>query len=881
MINIKSFKKGKGSKNTSNSNSSGGGGGYFTTTIEPHQIWGNLFDGTQDVNGTIYSPNISNSGTINTDIINADTANFEALNVTGNSILRAVTADDITSHNVVPSTDSNYDLGSLVRYWNNLYCRNIKCHNLDVTGLAHFKELQIDKVTATNGEIVISPGNFHIDKIIGRSNVEYGENGWETAYNMITSQPSVTDYPNQIYFVTVGQLKYDPVTGKELKQQIRVGDYLYCSSFNIGEGTHSNVSNQYYRTMVTGTGTATIEGKDYLTITLIEYYSFSALDTTQDTWLSDCGEVTPEEGDDLVVLGSTDNTRQSAIIISSVNGIDQSVTPPSITQYKGISAITTPIGNYKFMTIGNSGNVFKGSFVTQSGHTVEELINQHDAPVYLHTAYAVTASGQGFTKVPQSGVTYDYLGMCVNQDPSDTNLTFSDYKWSYIDNNNSQYKLLPIKNQIQIALSYNHASDNITDDLYVYLEFAVVKTTPNGVVQITNNDPISISGFFDASEGNQISFSRTTSGGYKYTNTINNYSESPYRYMYKRATIKLLVNDEIVDSYEVVVSGDPQSILSVNQNIQARVEDVAGNYSTLAMRADSIETNVRNLSNTYTTFRQTYDSFVLNINDGLSQTGIDLTNHRIVLTADNFLVKNNNNQNTLYLNSQGLVESRLGFITNPRTSNENTFYPIFYALSKERFNDDPLGYSLGLSGYNKAVNGSPRISNDPYIPDYTDSVYIHYFNFNAKEYNLNSDISYRIPELTMEQHDFTTQGTEAINNYGAVAGRYKLKLSPKDGIAVTWNVGGTPILGATKDLNGNDVTGITGWIGGTEKMVCFGAAGINVKDAAEEIVIGWNTTLDEWVTGHSTQWNAIPVGSLVRVKTYSNDRYSTLICKER
>ena len=434
MINIKSFKKSKGSKNIVSSNSGSGGGGYFTTTIEPHQIWGNLFDGTQDVNGTIYSPNINNSGTINTDDLNVQ----YDLDVQGDTTLRAVTAEDITSHNVIPALDSTYDLGSLVRYWNNLYCRNIKCTNLDVTGLAHFKELQIDKVTATNGEIVISPANFHIDAILGYSNVEPSESGWDIPYDLITSQPGVVDYPEQIYFVKVGQLKYDPVTGKELKQQLRVGDYVYCSSFNIGEGTHSNVSNQYYRTIVTEVGTTTYNGKEYLYATLIKEYSFNNIDDeTVDTWLQNCGEVNPEEDDDLVVLGSSDNTRQSAIIISSVNGIDQTVNPPSITQYKGINSITRPIGNYKFMSIGNSGNTFKGSFITQSGHTVEELINEHEAPVYLHTAYALSSNGQGFTKVPQSGVTYSYIGMCVNQNPSDSGLVFSDYNWSYIDTNSS------------------------------------------------------------------------------------------------------------------------------------------------------------------------------------------------------------------------------------------------------------------------------------------------------------------------------------------------------------------------------------------------------------------------------------------------------------
>lgn len=881
MISIKSFSKSKGSKNVSNTSNKSGGGGYMTTTIDPHYLWGNLFDGTQDVNGTIYSPTIQNGGTIYTNGLSAITANIGTLNVTGDTTMRAVTADDITSHNVVPSSGDTYDLGSLVRYWNKLYCRNIFCHNLDVTGIAHFKELQIDKVTATNGEIVISPANFHVDKVLGFSNVEFGENGWETAYNLITSQPSVTDYPTQIYLVTVGQLRFDPKTGKELKQQLKVGDYVYCSSFNIGEGTHSNISNQYYRTMVTEVGKTTQGGDEYLYATLIQYYTFTALDAEIDTWLRNCGEVNVQEDDDLVVLGSTDVDRQSAIIISSVNGIDQSVTPPSITQYKGINSITTPIGDFKFMTIGNSGNTFKGNFITQNGHTVEELINNMNAPVYLHTAYAQTANGHGFTKVPESGVTYDYLGMCVNQSQSDSNLTWSDYKWSFIDHTNYQYKLIPIKNTIQITLNYNSATDTITDDLVVYLECKPVKTTPTGVVSVDNNDPISVSGISNNDESKVINFTKIANGNYRFTTTINNYTESQYRYDYKIANVRLYLNSQVVDNYEVVMNGDPQSMLSVSKSIQARVQDVEGNYSTLSMRADSIQTNVTNLSGATSTFRQTYDQFVLNLNNGLTQTGIDITNHKITLTADNFLVKNNNNIHSLYVNSQGLVESRLGFITNPRTSNENTFYPTFYALSMNRFANDPLGYSFGMSGYNKAVNGQPRVSQDPYNPDYTDSVYTDYFNFSAKKYDLNNTISYRIPILTMEGQDFTTIGSGDISNYGAVAGRYRLQISPKDGIAVTWNVGGTPILGNTKDLNGNDVTGIVGWTGGVEKFVCFGPAGIMVKDAIRQIETGWNSTLDDWINDHSTDWNYFQTGEMIRVKKTSSDKYSTLICKER
>lgn len=875
MITIKSFKKSKSSKgNTQVNNNSNGGGGFYTTTIEPHQLWGNTFDGTQDVNGNIYSPNIYNSGEIRTNRISGQTAHLGQLTVTGQTTLDGNT----TTKTIVPKTTDNYDLGSLTDWWLNLYARNIKCSNLDVNGFAHFKELVIDKVSATNGELVISPANFHVDKILSYPNVEEGEDGWDTAYDLIMSQTGIIEEPEQIYLCKLGQLRYDPTTGQELKEQLRVGDYLYCSSFNIGEGTHSNVSNQYYRTIVVDCGKTTQDGQEYLYATVIRYFTTEISENEQ--WLQNCGSVTPKEGDDLVMLGCSDSldNRQSAIIISSVNGIDSSVVPPSITQYANIDKISVPISNYKITSLSPNGNTFKGNFITQNGHTVEELINNMNSPVYLHTAYSIDLNGNGFTKTPQSGVTYDYMGMCVNGNPSDSNLTFNDYEWSFINQQNVQYKLIPYRNRNDIVLNYDSATDTITDNLVVYLHCLVVKTTPQGVVEPDPNENIRVEANYGDAESQKVQLENAWDNNYIYTTTIQNFSQSTYRYLFRPVIVNLFLNDSNVDSYQVQMNATPQSILSVSNSIQARVQDVEGNYSTLSMRADSIETNVTNLSGQTSTFRQTYDQFVLSLYDGLSRTGIDITNHNINLTADNFLVKNNNNVNTLYVNSQGVVESRTGFMTNPKTGNENTFYPTFYALSINRFANDPLAYTFGLSGYDKAVNGSPRLSNEA---DYTDSVWTDWLKFQAPEHNITSSVKTRIPEMNIECHDFTFQGSSNIQNYGAVAGRFRTKISPKDGIACTWNNAGTPILGQTKDINGNDASGIVGWTGGTEKLITFGPAGILVKDGTFEIVIGWNNSIDEWITSHSSQWNAIPVGSIVRVKTYSSDRFSTLICKER
>lgn len=875
MITIKSFKKSKTSKgNTQVNNNSNGGGGFYTTTIEPHQLWGNTFDGTQDVNGNIYSPNIYNSGEIRTNRISGQTAHFGQLTVTGQTTLDGNT----TTKTILPKTTDTFDLGSLTDWWLNLYARNIKCSNLDVNGFAHFKELVIDKVSATNGELVISPANFHVDKILSFPNVEEGEEGWDTAYDLIMSQTGVIDPPEQIYLCKLGQLRYDPQTGQELKEQLRVGDYLYCSSFNIGEGTHSNVSNQYYRTIVVDCGKTTQDGQEYLYATVIRYFTTEISENEQ--WLQNCGKVTPKEGDDLVMLGCSEplDNRQSAIIISSVNGIDSSVVPPSITQYANINVISVPISNYKITSLSPNGNTFKGNFITQNGRTVEELINNMNSPVYLHTAYSIDLNGNGFTKTPQSGVTYDFMGMCVNGNPSDSNLTFSDYEWNFINQQSVQYKLIPIQNTVEIALRYDSATDTITDDLVVYLCCDVIKTTPQGAVAPDQNENIRVEAKYGDAENQKAQLGTLGDNRYVYVDFIRNFSQSNYRNLFQNVTVDLFLNGSNVDSYQVEMNANPQSILSVSNSIQARVQDVEGNYSTLSMRADSIETNVTNLSGQTSTFRQTYDQFVLSLYDGLSRTGIDITNHKITLTADNFLVKNNNNVNTLYVNSQGLVESRTGFMTNPKTGDENTFYPTFYAISINRFSNDPLAYTFGLSGYDKAVNGSPRLSNSA---DYTDSVWTDWLKFQAPEHNVTSSVKTRIPEMNIECHDFTFQGGSNIQNYGAVSGRFRTKISPKDGIACVWNNSGTPILGQTKDINGNDTSGIVGWTGGNEKLLAFGPAGVVVKDGTPEIVIGWNNSIDEWITSHGTQWNAIPVGSMIRVKTYASDRYSTLICKER
>ena len=323
------------------------------------------------------------------------------------------------------------------------------------------------------------------------------------------------------------------------------------------------------------------------------------------------------------------------------------------------------------------------------------------------------------------------------------------------------------------------------------------------------------------------------------------------------------------------------AITSLNGSVstlESEFSVIPGQISSIVSSISSLEGEDVRLWSSISQLPTEISAYVYNEIDGdLTQTGIDITNHQISLTADNFIVKNNNNNPTLYLNSQGLVESRLGFVTNPRTGSEETFNPTFYALSMERQNNDPLAYSIGLSGFNKAYQGSPVINQNP---DYTDSALCDFFKVSTDIYNRTSDLQYRIPILTMQQDDFTMYDSNM--NYideGLVSCRTTMKLQPKE-LSFSWNEGGTPQLGLVKDLDGNMVPGIESWVGGVPKCVTVGVGHSLLKDASVEIITGWNSTIDDWISAHSLEWSSISVGELIRVKKTSGDRYSTLIIKE-
>lgn len=371
MIKIDSFIK----KNGSNSSSSSNGGGGFangattnTTTVqkelETHKIWGQPFNGTQDVDGDItVNGNVNASGNV-TATIGAIT-NIESENITNLGTLTTDTVGATTINGV------NADISNQLNV-NDILSIGITTDYLTVTKSAHFWEMVIDKISSTKGAIIVSPANCIVEDLTN-------DNGTYTLYWRAE----------------------DKETGKAITNDFKVNDQIICQSFNAANDTDFNVNNKYYWRLVTSVG------REYRTDGLRGnkcYWNYIQLSATDGD-----GDSLPEIGDNIAVLGNrTNEDRQNAIIISSTNSdyLDADIQSPSIVQYKGIKSYD--LKSYRYNVIAANGNTFIGNFkVVASDGSVGDIESGKDGKgiksIVTHYLASNLSSGMGKTTVWDSG----------------------------------------------------------------------------------------------------------------------------------------------------------------------------------------------------------------------------------------------------------------------------------------------------------------------------------------------------------------------------------------------------------------------------------------------------------------------------------------------
>lgn len=362
MIEIVSYSKKKNTSNTTGTSNSSGGGAITNKNgvgkLEQHLLWGQPFDGTQDVKGdmvgvgNISADNVSAKG-VEVKKLKADNGKVE--NIEGESLdYRSIKTDNLTSttgtiDNITSTTTNTDTITSKVANTekinaadgtiNNLTAGNASItsltgdnaviSNLTVTGAAHFFKLSVDEVQATQGQIIVTPANAKIDKIEVLDNGDF-KCSWRNEQE-----------------------------GKKIENCFAEQDFAVCQTMNVAEGTNYNAANKFYWRKVESIGT---EGN----------YHFVVLSKNIKSPLSNA---VPEVGDNIVQLGNNnDKSRQNAIIVSSYNTgfLDNTVTAPSIVQYAGINNFD--LENHKINVISASGNKFKGDFSVSNGKTLEEYV---------------------------------------------------------------------------------------------------------------------------------------------------------------------------------------------------------------------------------------------------------------------------------------------------------------------------------------------------------------------------------------------------------------------------------------------------------------------------------------------------------------------------
>lgn len=600
-----------------------------TALKETHTLWGQNFNGTQDVSGDITDAgNITNTGDINNtgNIISSGNETVTG-NVTASKFIGDVEATNGTITNLnsttgnitnVKSTDVNTNtleaitgavtniLGDKLTYTNaeiisaiitTLQSTNINTKNLTVTGLATFFQLVIDKIKSSGGAIIITPADgFKIDLV------------------------ETLDTGNiRLYFkATDGS--------KKITNMWQINDQAICKSFNAAEGTSYNTSNKYYWSLVTAVDSAPVSKTIDQDSVDCHYIEISG--TTYD------GTLNPEAGDEIAMLGSrgSDTTRQTAIYITSSFSMDADLVAPLFAVYTGITDFNLSTHKQSwFATASNNTNVpvnqIKGNLIVESGDSVTDLINNvsKGAKVYVHTAYA-NSSSDWVKQDSKTSDDYKYLGLCSNYTESDSSLAYSDYVWTQIKGNTGNdsvtYKLMPLQEQALV---------DATKSSTLILKYQLYKIEGETYTEI-GFDGFYVNTYFGSNSVGTTTFSTDREDITKryatvsYSSTYSSTNSQYYRIelvrntvLYDQRIVPIIMLTDAV--FTVTDNAITQAVSDSKTYTDGQITTVNNNVASLTTKANSIEasvssnsTSIEDLTTNVNTNKTSIDNLTTDVN---------------------------------------------------------------------------------------------------------------------------------------------------------------------------------------------------------------------------------------------------------------------------
>lgn len=592
-------------------------------------IWGQPFNGTSNISGDLQSVgNITMTGdiSINNMNISSDGVQFGGLEsyTFDNKIIAPSGKIDSIS-----GTNANItNLSSTTGVINSISSNSINntgqviTKDLTVTGLAHFFELVIDKVKSSGGAAIFTPADgFKVDIV-----EKYDETG-----QLVEDNP----YYYRLYWKT----------GDQIENLWRKKDQALCQTFN------KNGQNKYYWSVVTEVGTEEKEDgilePEMHQYNYIEIYAQQVYDNSGTPCIA--GTVNPEIGDSIVMLGSRSKypERQSALYISSYNSIDQGLAAPFIAQYKGIADFN--LSSHRISWWSLTSNKFTGDFsVVTGGQTmsVQDYINQQitQSSVNLinYKAYAKSETGLDFTLNDKSGDdSYPFVGIAITS-KSQNDLTAADFAWMKKDTTSPVYRLIPLN---------EYAIVDRDRMIIINCQYKLLKMEGGTSVEL---DTLPVGFTLDSNGGTPT----IKDGIISLENRINNDQINIW--------IRLFNNSLLIDERTIQVSMEAGVVFSITDELTATVTDNTGNIANLQVQADNINLSVKNL------------------NDGLSNTGINIEKGKITLNSENTEITGNLNLRGTFTTGSDTFNCKLFAFTNDGNnysglqSNENKAGHLYF-----------------------------------------------------------------------------------------------------------------------------------------------------------------------------------------------------------
>ena len=700
MIKIESYSKKKNNKQ-------GGGVGNNTvvnssTTLSPHYIYGNLFDGTQDVEGDLTKvKNITASESVSCNKIAANTGNIGELTATTISShvidSQEVTTDSVNSKNVTSdlitgkkgvfdNITSDFvianesEVKSLTT--NVLSGNDATFNNINVSGTAHFFQLMIDQIKSSRGQTIVTAANAKIYK------VEKINDDYKCLFHASDSVAKVGN-------------------------MFAVNDLVVMQTFNAAYDSEFNVNNRYYwRKVIAVSNTPHEEGG--------KYYHWITLSAT------DCdvkSNANPQAEDEICQLGNTtDTSRQSAIIISAYNSqfLDSELLAPSISQYEGIDRYE--LKPFRLNVMSKTLNSFVGNFKVQGGKSLEEVLKEknENEPPYI--------GGNGHWMI------WDKV-----------NKVYKDSGINATGNKGEQGE------SIKLTVDFAQNVYNINNELSINCNGYIKQFKDNQAITPTDISEYVVRITIAGTNFETIKINPTNTGNWSINKTyqIEDKSNVPSTLnikLYKNHSnldslvLPITLNHnallEVTDSVKLMAQGNQNKINELTGKIDANVNSIAS----INVKNDQIESKVNqintNITDNYVTntnlqsiinqqANQITLAIINQVNGNLKKVGIDIDLNEINLFANrtNFVDENGKKFITVSKDENGIPH----FIF--LDSNEKPKYDLGYTGLRELVSDYKAAYWTKMKLVN--ITGKSLAGIYPKTSKGTD-----YFRYNAPRHHI-------------------------------------------------------------------------------------------------------------------------------------------------